>query len=102
MLLISKAGSPCPVEVMRKVNDRMHMREVTICYGMTETAPVSFQSSTDDSLERRCATVGRIHPHVEVKIVDAEGRTVPRDAIRPVVADVLTRVYGEECRPAKI
>ena len=72
------AGSPCPVEVMRKVNDRMHMREVTICYGMTETAPVSFQSSTDDSLERRCATVGRIHPHVEVKIVDAEGRTVPR------------------------
>ena len=72
------AGSPCPVEVMRKVNDRMHMREVTICYGMTETAPVSFQSSTDDSLDRRCTTVGRIHPHVESKIVDAEGRTVPR------------------------
>ncbi len=72
------AGSPCPVEVMHKVNDRMNMREVTICYGMTETAPVSFQSSTDDSLDRRCTTVGRIHPHVESKIVDPEGRTVPR------------------------
>jgi fatty-acyl-CoA synthase len=72
------AGSPCPIEVMRQVIDRMHMPEVTIAYGMTETSPVSFQSSTDDSLEHRVATVGRIQPHLEVKIVDADGRIVPR------------------------
>jgi fatty-acyl-CoA synthase len=73
------AGSPCPIEVMRRVVDRMHMRDVTIAYGMTETSPVSFQSATDDPLERRVSTVGRIHPHLEVKIVDSEGRVVPRD-----------------------
>lgn len=72
------AGAPCPIEVMRRVIDRMNMREVTICYGMTETSPVSFQSSVDDSVERRVSTVGRVHPHVEVKIVDPEGRVVPR------------------------
>ena len=72
------AGSPCPIEVMRRVVREMHMAEVTICYGMTETSPVSFQSGTDDPLERRVGTVGRIHPHVEVKIVDADGRIVPR------------------------
>jgi fatty-acyl-CoA synthase len=72
------AGSPCPIEVMRKVADRMHMRDVTICYGMTETSPVSFQSGITDSLERRVSTVGRVHPHVEVKIVDTEGQTVRR------------------------
>jgi fatty-acyl-CoA synthase len=73
------AGSPCPIEVMRKVIDRMHMREVTICYGMTETSPVSFQSYIDDDVERRVSTVGSIHPHVECKIVDpSTGRTVPR------------------------
>jgi fatty-acyl-CoA synthase len=72
------AGSPCPIEVMRQVIDRMHMPEVTIAYGMTETSPVSFQSSTDDTLEHRVATVGRIQPHLEVKIVDADGRIVPR------------------------
>ena len=72
------AGSPCPIEVMRQVIARMHMPEVTIAYGMTETSPVSFQSSTDDPLERRVATVGRIQPHLEVKIVDAEGRIVAR------------------------
>jgi fatty-acyl-CoA synthase len=72
------AGSPCPIEVMRKVVAEMHMSEVTIAYGMTETSPVSFQCSTDDPLERRVSTVGRIHPHVEVKIVDGEGRIVPR------------------------
>jgi fatty-acyl-CoA synthase len=71
------AGSPCPVEVMKQVIGRLGMREVTIAYGMTETSPVSFQSGGDDSLERRVSTVGRIHPHVEVKIVDAEGRIVP-------------------------
>ena len=72
------AGSPCPIEVMKRVVEQMHMREVTIAYGMTETSPVSFQSAADDPLERRVSTVGRIHPHLEVKIVDAEGRIVPR------------------------
>ncbi len=73
------AGSPCPVEVMKKVQKDMHMPEVTICYGMTETSPVSTQSRTDDPLEKRVSTVGQVHPHVEVKIVDATtGRIVPR------------------------
>ncbi|HAR31459.1 MAG TPA: AMP-binding protein, partial [Gammaproteobacteria bacterium] len=71
------AGSPCPVEVMREVIDRMHMSEVTIAYGMTETSPVSFQSDRSDTVERRVSTVGRVQPHLEVKIVDAEGRIVP-------------------------
>ncbi|ESX20192.1 MULTISPECIES: AMP-binding protein [unclassified Mesorhizobium] len=70
------AGSPCPIEVMKKVVTLMHMEEVTIAYGMTETSPVSFQSSVDDPLEKRVSTVGRIHPHVEVKAIDAEGATV--------------------------
>jgi fatty-acyl-CoA synthase len=73
------AGSPCPVEVMRKVQARLHMHQVTICYGMTETSPVSTQSAMDDPLETRVSTVGRVHPHVEVKIVDPEsGLTLPR------------------------
>jgi fatty-acyl-CoA synthase len=73
------AGSPCPVEVMKKVQADMHMAEVTICYGMTETSPVSFQSGTDDPVDKRVATVGRVHPHVEVKVVDPDGgRVVPR------------------------
>ena len=72
------AGAPCPIEVMRRVNELMNMRDITIAYGMTETSPVSFQSATDDPLERRVSTVGRIHPHVEVKVVDLEGRVVPR------------------------
>jgi fatty-acyl-CoA synthase len=72
------AGAPCPIEVMKRVNEQMNMRDVTIAYGMTETSPVSFQSATDDPLERRVSTVGRIHPHVEVKVVDLEGRVVPR------------------------
>jgi fatty-acyl-CoA synthase len=73
------AGSPCPVEVMKQVVDRMGMTEVTICYGMTETSPVSTQTRADDTLDRRVATVGRVHPHVEVKVVDpATGRTLPR------------------------
>ncbi|HTQ13802.1 MAG TPA: AMP-binding protein [Rhizomicrobium sp.] len=72
------AGSPCPIEIMRKVVERMHMREVTIAYGMTETSPVSFQSGRDDPLERRVSTVGRVLPHVEVKVVDEQGATVPR------------------------
>ena len=73
------AGSPCPEQVMRKVIDRMHMEGVTICYGMTETSPVSTQTTADDELELRVGTVGRVHQHVEVKIVDPEtGRLVPR------------------------
>ena len=73
------AGSPCPVEVMKQVVERMGMTEVTICYGMTETSPVSTQTRADDSLDRRVSTVGRVHPHVEVKIVDPEsGRTLAR------------------------
>jgi fatty-acyl-CoA synthase len=73
------AGSPCPVEVMKQVIDRMGMTEVSICYGMTETSPVSTQTRVDDSVERRVATVGRVSPHLEVKVVDpATGLTVPR------------------------
>ncbi|WP_104526317.1 AMP-binding protein [Blastococcus atacamensis] len=73
------AGSPCPVEVMKRVVDEMGMTEVTICYGMTETSPVSTQTGADDDLERRTSTVGRVHPHLEVKVVDpATGLTVPR------------------------
>ncbi|WP_159008427.1 AMP-binding protein [Bradyrhizobium sp. S69] len=74
------AGAPCPIEVMRRVNEQMNMRDITIAYGMTETSPVSFQSATDDPLERRVSTVGRILPHVEVKVVDQGGRVVPRGA----------------------
>jgi fatty-acyl-CoA synthase len=71
------AGAPCPIETMKRVVAQMHMGEVTIAYGMTETSPVSFQSSITDPVERRVATVGRIQPHLEVKIVDGDGRTVP-------------------------
>ncbi len=84
------AGSPCPIEVMRRAISRMHLDEITICYGMTETSPVSFQSSTSDPLERRVSTVGRIHPHLEVKIVDADGRIVPRG----VTGELCTRGYS--------
>jgi fatty-acyl-CoA synthase len=73
------AGSPCPVEVMKRVVAEMHMDEVTICYGMTETSPVSTQTRRDEDLERRVSTVGTVHPHVEVKVVDPEsGLTLPR------------------------
>jgi fatty-acyl-CoA synthase len=84
------AGSPCPVEVMRNVVARMHMSEVTIAYGMTETSPVSFQSAYNDPQERRVSTVGRIHPHIEVKVVDVEGRIVPPG----VTGELLTRGYS--------
>ncbi|GLZ42567.1 AMP-binding protein [Actinokineospora sp. NBRC 105648] len=73
------AGSPCPVEVMKQVIDRLGMTEVSICYGMTETSPVSTQTRADDSVDRRVSTVGRVHPHLEVKVVDPDtGLTVPR------------------------
>ena len=76
------AGSICPVEVMKRCIDDMHMAEVSIAYGMTETSPVSCQTRADDDLERRTATIGRVHPHVEIKVVDpATGR--PSSAARP-------------------
>jgi fatty-acyl-CoA synthase len=84
------AGSPCPIEVMRQVIDRMHMPQVTIAYGMTETSPVSFQSGADDSLEVRVATVGRVQPHLEVKIIDEAGRIVPRGE----TGELCTRGYS--------
>ncbi len=71
------AGAPCPIETMKRVVQDMHMHEVTIAYGMTETSPVSFQSSTNDPLEKRVSTVGRVMPHLEVKIVDEQGQIVP-------------------------
>jgi fatty-acyl-CoA synthase len=72
------AGSPCPIEVMKKVQSQMHMREVTIAYGMTETSPVSTQCATDDPVEKRVSTVGQVLPHIEIKIVDTEGKAVAR------------------------
>ncbi|HEY2682209.1 MAG TPA: AMP-binding protein [Steroidobacteraceae bacterium] len=84
------AGSPCPIAVMRRVIQEMHMPEVTICYGMTETSPVSFQSQRGDTLERRVGSVGRVHPHVQVKIVDADGRVTRRG----VGGELLTRGYS--------
>jgi fatty-acyl-CoA synthase len=85
------AGSPCPVEVMKKVQSLMHMPEVTICYGMTETSPVSTQSLRDDPLDKRVTTVGRAHPHVELKVVDPEtGAVLPRG--RP--GELCTRGYS--------
>ena len=84
------AGAPCPIEVMKRAQALMHMEQVTIAYGMTETSPVSFQSAVDDPLERRVSTVGRVQPHVEVKIVDAEGRVVAPG----VPGELLTRGYS--------
>ncbi len=84
------AGAPCPEALMRDVMTRLSMPQVTICYGMTETSPVSFQSQVDDPLGPRVKTVGRVHPHVEVKIVDGEGRTVPRGT----PGELLTRGYS--------
>jgi fatty-acyl-CoA synthase len=87
------AGSPCPIELMKRVNREMHMSEITIAYGMTETSPVSFQSSIDDPIERRVSTVGRIHPHVEVEIVDQQGTIVPTGT----TGELLTRGYSVMC-----
>ena len=85
------AGSPCPVEVMKQAMSTMHIGEVTICYGMTETSPVSTQTGPDDSVDKRVGTVGRVHPHVEVKIIDpVSGRTVPRET----PGELLTRGYS--------
>ncbi|MFF0553879.1 AMP-binding protein [Streptomyces sp. NPDC004311] len=85
------AGSPCPVEVMNEVIERMGMAEVSICYGMTETSPVSTQTRADDPVERRVSTVGRVGPHLEVKVVDPRsGRTVPRGS----AGELCTRGYS--------
>ena len=85
------AGSPCPVEVMKQVIDTMGMHEVSICYGMTETSPVSTQTDRDDSIDRRVSTVGRVHPHVEIKVIDpTTGETVPRG----VPGEFCTRGYS--------
>ncbi len=83
------AGAPCPTAVMRRVVDEMHMPELAICSGMTETSPVSFQTDPDDPLERRVGAVGRVHPHVEVKIIDIDG-AVTREAS----GEILTRGYS--------
>ncbi|HEX4197817.1 MAG TPA: AMP-binding protein [Caulobacteraceae bacterium] len=84
------AGSPCPVEVMKHVIERLHMKDVTIAYGMTETSPVSFQTGLDDPIERRVSTVGRVQPHLECKIVDEHGEIVPRG----VTGEFCTRGYS--------
>jgi fatty-acyl-CoA synthase len=83
------AGSPCPMEVMRRCIRDMNLTEITICYGMTETSPVSTQTRIGDSLEKQVGTVGRPHPHVEIKIIDTEGRVVPRG----VTGELCTRGY---------
>ncbi|MEO6801054.1 MAG: AMP-binding protein, partial [Rhodanobacter sp.] len=84
------AGSPCPIEVMRRVVHEMHMDQITIAYGMTETSPVSFQTVPDDPLERRVGSVGRIHPHLEVKLVSEDGAVVPRG----MPGELCTRGYS--------
>ena len=85
------AGSPCPIEVMKRVQALMHMSEVTICYGMTETSPVSTQSLTTDSVERRVSTVGRVHPHLEIKVVSPETGAI---AARGTPGEFCTRGYS--------
>ncbi|MEP7383608.1 MAG: AMP-binding protein [Gemmatimonadota bacterium] len=85
------AGSPCPVEVMKRVQSEMHMTEVTICYGMTETSPVSTQSAVDDPLDKRVSTVGRVHPHVEVKVVDPDSGAM---MARGATGELCTRGYS--------
>ena len=85
------AGSPCPVEVMKRCIAEMHMDEVTICYGMTETSPVSTQTAADDDLDRRVGSVGRVHPHVEIQVVDPEGGAVVG---RGETGELCTRGYS--------
>jgi fatty-acyl-CoA synthase len=100
------AGSPCPVEVMKQVIDRMGMTEVSICYGMTETSPVSTQTRRDDSLERRVTTVGRVGPHLEVKVIDpATGRTVSRGAPGELCTrgySVMLGYWNEQAKTAEV
>ena len=84
------AGSPCPIDTMRQVQSKMNMTQITVCYGMTETSPVSTQSMADDDIERRVSTVGTVHPHVEIKIVDEKGNIVPRG----LPGELCTRGYS--------
>jgi fatty-acyl-CoA synthase len=84
------AGTTCPIELMKRCIVQMNLRDLTICYGMTETSPVSFQTTLDDPLERRVTTVGRVHPHMEAKVIDAEGRVVPAG----VTGELCTRGYA--------
>ena len=96
------AGSPCPVEVMKRVISEMHMTEVTICYGMTETSPVSTQTTADDEVERRVSTVGRVHPHLEVKVIDPEtGLVVPRGSNGELCTRGYSVMLGYWNEPAK-
>ena len=95
------AGAPCPVEVMKEVMSNMHMSEITIAYGMTETSPVSFQSSRDDPLDLRVSTVGRVQPHLEVKVIDHEGQVVPRGEPGELCTrgySVMLGYWGDEAR----
>ena len=99
------AGAPCPVEVMRRVQGRMGMTDVTIAYGMTETSPVSFQTAIDDPEERRVSSVGRVQPHLEVKIVDAEGAVVPRGQSGELCTrgySVMLGYWGDEAKTAEV
>jgi len=96
------AGSPCPVEVMKRVVGEMHMDEVTICYGMTETSPVSTQTRADDDMERRVSTVGRVHPHVEIKVIDPEtGLVLPRGSHGELCTRGYSVMLGYWDEPAK-
>jgi fatty-acyl-CoA synthase len=99
------AGSPCPVEVMKRCINEMHMEEVTICYGMTETSPVSTQTLTDDPIDKRVSTVGRVHPHVEVKVIDAvTGQVVGRGETGELCTrgySVMLGYWGERERTAE-
>jgi fatty-acyl-CoA synthase len=83
-------GAPCPIEMMRRCLSEMHLRDLTNVFGMTETGPVSLQTATDDPLERKVGSVGRIHPHVQVKVIDVDGRTVPPG----VIGEFCTRGYS--------
>jgi len=98
------AGSPCPIEVMKRVQSRMNMHEVTIAYGMTETSPVSTQCATDDPVERRVSTVGQVLPHIEIKIIDGEGRIVPRGETGEFCTrgySVMTGYWNDEAKTAE-
>ncbi|HEY1391889.1 MAG TPA: AMP-binding protein [Methylibium sp.] len=99
------AGSPCPIETMKRVVSQMHMSEVTIAYGMTETSPVSFQSSTADPLERRVSTVGRIQPRLDAKVVDVDGRVLPVGQTGELCVrgySVMQGYWGDEARTREV
>ncbi|PRW33815.1 AMP-binding isoform A [Chlorella sorokiniana] len=100
------AGTTCPVDVMKRVRSDMHMSDVTICYGMTETSPVSFQTSADDTVERRVSTVGRVHPHLEAKVIDpGNGKIVPHGTVGELCVrgySVMLGYYGDEAATAAV